>query len=120
MDGIHRRVNGPSSDPPEYKVYRSRRGPAKSLRPSGDLQGLRDRLRRRQPQEPRERGDWIPGRVAKWVAIVVFGWLLLSLVVFMISAQVEEGVTDNTKAALSSDGNFFSGATTLVLGSDQR
>jgi LCP family protein required for cell wall assembly len=113
-------VNGPSPDPPEYKVYRSRRGPARSLRPSGDLKGLRDRLGRRRQKDPGEHGGWTPGRVVKWVAIVVFGWLLLSLVIFMISAQIEPGVSDNTKAALSSDGNFFSGATTLVLGSDQR
>jgi LCP family protein required for cell wall assembly len=113
-------VNDPGSGPPEYKVYRSRRGPARSLRPSGDLKGLRDRFGGRRPKEPREGTGWSPGRVVKWVAIVVAGWLALSLVIFLISAQLEDGVSDNTKAALSSDGNFFSGATTLVLGSDQR
>jgi LCP family protein required for cell wall assembly len=113
-------VNDPGSRPPEYKVYRSRRGPARSLRPSGDLQGLRDRLGRRRQKGPGERTGWTPGRVAKWIAVGIFGWLVLSLVVFMISAQIEDGVSDKTKATLSSDGNFFSGATTLVLGSDQR
>jgi LCP family protein required for cell wall assembly len=110
----------PPPDPPEYKVYRSRRQPLGGLRPSGDLQGLRDRLRRRGPKEPGERRGWTPGRVVKWAAIVIGGWLLLSFVVFMISAQVEQGVSDKTKAALSSNGNFFTGATTLVLGSDRR
>lgn len=107
-------------DAPEYKVYRSRRGPLGSLRPSGDLRGLRERLRRGKPSHPGERRRISPGRVAKWVALVLVGWLLLSLVVFMISAQVESGVSGSTKAALSSKGNFFTGATTLVLGSDQR
>jgi LCP family protein required for cell wall assembly len=113
-------VHPPPPDPPEYKVYRSRRGPRSPLRPSGDLQGLRDRLGRRRPKEPGERKDWSPGRIAKWIAVGIAGWLLLSLAVFMLSAQIEDGVSDKTKAALSSDGNFFTGATTLVLGSDQR
>jgi LCP family protein required for cell wall assembly len=111
----------PPSDPPEYKVYRSRRSPGRSLRPQGDLQSLRDRLGRgRRPKAPGERKAWTPGRLVKWIALVIVGWLLLSLVVFLISAQVEGGVSDKTSAALSSEGNFFSGATTLVLGSDQR
>jgi LCP family protein required for cell wall assembly len=111
----------PPPDPPEYKVYRSRRKPLGGLRPSGDLQGLRERLGgRRQKPPPGERQGWTPGRVVKWVAIGVVGWLALSLVVFLASAQIEEGVSDKTKAVLSSDGNFFSGATTLVLGSDAR
>ena len=58
--------------------------------------------------------------MAKWVAVAVLGWLALSLAVFMLSAQVEEGVSEKTKAALSSEGDFFNGATTLVLGSDER
>jgi LCP family protein required for cell wall assembly len=120
LDGIHRRVPGPPSDPPEYKVYRSRRKPIGSLRPPGDLHGLRDRLGRRGPKQPGDAGGWTPGRVVKWVALAIAGWLLLSFVIFMISAQVEQGVSDKTKATLSSDGNFFGGATTLVLGSDQR
>jgi LCP family protein required for cell wall assembly len=91
------------------------------MRPPGDLQGLRDRLRRRRPPgEPGEREDWTPGRIVKWAAIGIGGWLLLSLLVFLLSAQIESGVSDKTKAALSSNGNFFTGQTTLVLGSDQR
>jgi LCP family protein required for cell wall assembly len=113
-------VHSPPPDPPEYKVYRSRRKPLGSLRPSGDLHGLRERLGGRRPKPRGEPGAWTPGRVVKWVAIAIVSWLLLSLVVFLISAQVEEGVSEKTKAALSSDGNFFSGATTLVLGSDAR
>jgi len=52
--------------------------------------------------------------------MAVVGWVLLSAVLFLISAQLEEGVSSEAKAALSDGGNFFSGSTTLVLGSDQR
>ena len=110
---------------PEYKVYRSRRkGP---LRPSGEgLQSLRDRVRgpnRRMPDEqPRRSGPSriTPGRVFKWVALAVAGWLALSLLLFMVSAQLEGGVSSDAEAALGGNGNFFSGATILVLGSDER
>jgi LCP family protein required for cell wall assembly len=118
VDGIHRVV--PDPDPPEYKVYRSRRAPLRSRPSAPDFQALRDRLPRRGPRTPGRRKPWTPGRVVKWVAIVVVGWVLLSLAIFLLSAQIEGGESDKTKAALSSDGNFFTGQTTLVLGSDQR
>ena len=111
---------GPPSDRPEYKVYKSRRSPLRAPRAGPDLQGLRERLPHRRPKQPGEGTPWTPGRVVKWVAIVVGGWLLLSLLIFLLSAQVEGGESDKTKAALSSGGNFFTGQTTLVLGSDQR
>jgi LCP family protein required for cell wall assembly len=104
--------------PPEYKVYRARRGPR--LRPRGDLDALRRRLRRRRPPEPGERPGISPGRVVKWIAIFVAFWLALSLVLFMISAQLRDGVSDETKAALSKQGTVLGGSTILVLGSDQR
>jgi LCP family protein required for cell wall assembly len=116
---------GPGQDPsqrppPEYKVYRSRRSPLRNLRPSGDLEGLRRRLRRRREREPRERRAITVGRVLKWVALAVAGWLLLSLVLFLISAQLEPGVSDRAEEALSTRGSLFSGSNILVLGSDQR
>ena len=60
------------------------------------------------------------GRVAKWVAIAIGSWLLLSLVLFLISAQTRPGVSPATERALSSSGNLFSGSNILVLGSDVR
>ena len=45
----------------------------------------------------------------KWVAICVVGWLLLSLVLFMVSAQLEGGVSDEAEQALSGGGNFLTG-----------
>src|SRR3954451_7007173 len=106
--------------PPEYKVYRSRRSPLGGLKPSGDLERLRERLGRRRDREPREPGELSLGRVLKWAAIAVLGWLLLSLVLFLISAQVEQGVSDNAKQALSGGGSLFTGSNILVLGSDER
>ena len=105
--------------PPEYKVYRSRRRPLSSLRPSTDLDGLRKRLGRR-PRGPREGGGLTPGRVVKWLVVAVVAWLLLSLGVFLVSAQLEEGVSSRAKSALSKEGTLLGGSNILVLGSDQR
>jgi LCP family protein required for cell wall assembly len=113
-------VNDRPKGPPEYKVYRSRRRPMGGLRPSGDLENLRRRLGRRREGEPREPRELSLGRVLKWAGVAVLGWLLLSLLLFLISAQVEQGVSDNAKQALSGGGSLFTGSNILVLGSDER
>jgi LCP family protein required for cell wall assembly len=115
-------VNDPKPGPPEYKVYRSRRRP---LARGGDLEALRRRLSRvrnggRDRRPPRDRQGITPGRVLKWVAIAVAGWLLLSLVLFLVSAQLQDGVSAKAERALSSEGNLLTGSTILVLGSDAR
>jgi LCP family protein required for cell wall assembly len=114
-------VNDADPGPPEYKVYRSRRRP----RAGGtDLDALRRRLSRsrgdEEPRPPRDRDGISPGRVLRWLAVGVAAWLLLSLVLFLVSAQIQEGVSDSAEAALSSDGNLLTGSTILVLGSDVR
>jgi LCP family protein required for cell wall assembly len=107
-----------------YKLYRS--GP----------RGLRARLRGEEdelqgPLEYRKyRGgpDRAPGRsiTAKRVIIglilAVVAWLLLSLVLFLISASVQSGgVPSDAQAALASGGNMLTSANTvLVIGTDQR
>lgn len=101
---------------PDYTVYRSR-GWLSRLRPSGG------RLRR--PGRPKrgpkgERRRITPGRVAKIVLAMVAAWLLLSAVIFLISAQTSEGFPDRTEEALSDEGNLLTGSTILVLGSDER
>jgi LCP family protein required for cell wall assembly len=60
--------------------------------------------------------------VLKWVAIAVVGWLLLSLVLFLISAQVEQGsLPSSATGALTSGPNMVTGTDTiLILGTDQR
>jgi LCP family protein required for cell wall assembly len=114
-------VNDPTPGPPEYKLYRSRRKP---LARGGDLDALRKRLSRNrdgdEPRPPRDRRPITPGRVLKWVALAIAGWLLLSLVLFLISAQTQDGVSPATERALSSSGSLFTGSNILVLGSDVR
>jgi LCP family protein required for cell wall assembly len=114
-------VNDPTPGPPEYKVYRSRRKP---LAGGGDLDALRRRLSRNrdgdEPRVPRDRPPITPGRVLKWVGLAIAGWLVLSLVLFLISAQTQEGVSAETERALSSRGSLFTGSNILVLGSDVR
>ena len=112
-------MNDPKG-PPEYKVYRSRRSPVPRLRPKGDLDSLRRRLGGRRERGPRERKPLRPGRIAAWIGLAIGGWLLLSLVVFLVSAQLESGVSDSAERALSSRGNLLSGANILILGSDAR
>ena len=108
-----------ANPPPEYKVYRSRRNPLSRLRPKGDFQGLRRRLGRRRDREPGER-PITAGRVVKWIALAVGGWLLLSLLLFMLSATLQGGVSDGAEDALSSKGNLLTGSNILILGSDAR
>jgi len=117
-------------DKPEYKVYRSRRGLLDRLAgPRDQVAQLREAARRRarrepdDEREPRERrGPRGPlwRRILKWVAIAAGAWLVLSLVIFMISAQFADGVSEETENALSSGGSLLTGSTILVLGSDER
>ena len=120
-------MSGPNRDDrPEYKVYRSRKRPLSRLGGGTDLDSLKRRLSRtrgqEEPDEPRERRRRAvtPGRVLKWLALAVGGWLLLSLILFMISAQIQDGVSADAERALSSSGSLLSGSTILVLGSDAR
>jgi LCP family protein required for cell wall assembly len=108
------------ADEPEYNVYRSRKGPLTRLRGEQPA-GLEDLRRERRPVEPlRRRKPFSWGRVLKWVVLAVLGWILLSVVVFFVSAQLAEHSSDSTKAALSPGGSLFTGSNILVLGSDAR
>ena len=109
--------------PPDYKVYRSRKRPLQRLTGGTDLDALKRRLsraRNEEPSAPRERGGITPGRVLKWIALALLGWTLLSAVLFLISAQLQDGVSPEAERALSDDGNLLTGSTILVLGSDAR
>jgi LCP family protein required for cell wall assembly len=105
----------PEDQEPQYTVYRSR---PRFLSRRGDrIDGLREP---REPRRPRPRIT--PGRVVKWLLLAVGAWLLVSLILFMISAQLESSKTSAAAdAALSGAGNTLTSPNTiLVLGSDAR
>jgi len=110
---------------PEYKVYRSRRGP-KLGKP--DLAGLRGKIPGRksgdgEPKPPRAPGETSTARrVLKWVGIAALVWIGLSILAFAISAQIQKGkLADAATESLS--GNPLLAAipqNILVLGTDAR
>jgi LCP family protein required for cell wall assembly len=107
------------ADEPEYTVYRSRRSPLSKLR-AEEPGGLADLKRERRPQRQRVRKQLSVGRIVRWVALAVLGWILLSLVIFLVSAQFAEHPSGSADAALSPGGSLLTGSTILVLGSDAR
>jgi LCP family protein required for cell wall assembly len=112
---------GAPSGRPEYKVYRSRprwfKAPGRAGEPGFDE--LRES--RRADRDGRPRTPITPGRVAKWVAIGIGAWIALSLVLFLISAQIEQSkVSDQAKTALDGGFPLTSATNVLVLGSDAR
>ena len=58
----------------------------------------------------------------KYLVLAIIGWLLLSLVLFLVSASIQSGsVPDSVSAALSPGGNMLTSPdTVLVIGTDQR
>ncbi len=109
----------------DYTLYRSRRPLLGASRERAGLAGLRAERGRRGrifPRRPTRLGPLTPGRVLRWVLVAVVAWLALSLVLFLVSAQVaQEHVSHGTELAL--DGGGFpltSDQTSLVLGSDAR
>lgn len=69
------------------------------------------------------RRRWTPMRVLRWVVGICVFWLVLSLVLFLISASIQSGgaIPNSAKKQLSSGPNMITGTdTVLVLGLDQR
>src|SRR4051812_31643226 len=113
----------PPEPPPQYTKYRSR---PSLLSGRGDPLA---RFRRGQkpgdeggPQGPRRRKPITFGRVLKWLALAVGAWLAVSLLLFLVSAQIQSSsVDDAAQNALAGGGAPpFSATNVLVLGSDQR
>ena len=104
---------------PEYRVYRSRK-PWLPRREGADGDEL-TRLREQRPGTPRGT-DISLGRVARWVLGAVAVWISLSALVFLVSAQIQQGkVSDDANALLGGAGYpLWSPNNVLVLGSDQR
>ena len=119
-----------SDDPPQYTKYRSRprlpwRRDDDVLRgePRDDEPPKRPRgpfRRRRDGDRPRRK--LTVGRVLGYLAMAVGAWLLLSLVIFLVSAQIQsEKISDAAEARLSGGGfPLTTPNTILVLGSDAR
>jgi LCP family protein required for cell wall assembly len=122
------------SGPPEYKVYRSRKGRLSRLR-SPDLSGLRERTprapkwwrrdKRSQAERPDRPGPprrWTAKRVLKWVGLAALGWILLSFLAFAVSAQLQSfKLSGEAKSALHGNPLLLPSAQTiLVLGTDAR
>ncbi|MDQ6834858.1 MAG: LCP family protein [Actinomycetota bacterium] len=118
------RPAGPGdASPPPYKVYRANpRGLRSRLRGEDEVALARDGRRADPGAGATGRRRFTPGRALKWVALAIVAWLLLSVVLFLISAQQESGSLPNSaQAALTPGSNMlFSTDTVLVLGTDQR
>jgi LCP family protein required for cell wall assembly len=115
----------PPRQPPEpdYKVYKSRPGLFDRIRsPSEAWDRLRRnrQLKRRLPGQPERGRYWWVRRAVKYVLIAAVAWVLLSVVLFFISAQTNSGLPASAEDSLASGGNLISGSNILVLGSDQR
>lgn len=129
---------------PAYRLYRSKpRGLRERVRgEEGSLEALHDRDERRADAAPgpdrapgrTTRGRLLPrrrdgrrrpitpGRLLRWALLAIAGWLALSLVLFLVSAQLERGeISSEARAALRPAGYpLWSANTILLLGSDAR
>ena len=119
---------GGRPEPPDYKVYRSRRGPRlgkPNLGSSGALGSLRDRLRPGQ-SDGRDTPEPAPDDGARrpwlrWIGLALLGWLLVSVVSFAVSAQIQKSKLADTGGTLG--GNPLMAAfaqNILVIGTDVR
>ena len=122
-----------SDDKPPYTLYRSKpklfrrreeeAGPAREDAPPAGYEEPRRRRRlpfpRRMPGRRRRFGFW---RVLRWLVTGVVAWLAISLVLFLVSAQIQSAsVSDAADAELGGSGYPLTSANTvLVLGSDAR
>ena len=119
--------------PPQYTRYRA--GRRLLPRQQEELQpGLRSRSPRRADEPPRHANRRTGGRAARWrrwarpkrivltLLALVVGWLLLSLVLFLVSSHFERtSLPSNVAAVLDPAGYPLTSANNiLVLGSDRR
>jgi LCP family protein required for cell wall assembly len=145
-DEEKRSASGDGAQRPDYKVYRSRprffrgraedggiaqlRGtdaPKPAGKPEYEVHGGdgRPSLPGRRPRAPRlpgTRRPITPGRVVKWLAVALAGWLVVSALLFMVSAQIQRGDLAGSVGQQLDPGPYpLTGANTiLVLGSDAR
>ena len=108
--------------PPQYTLYRSR--PRFLRRRNKDDGAIVAPPPGRDPDAPppERRRRITPGRVLAFLGLALAAWLALSLVVFLIGAQIQSSRIDDAADARLSGGGFTltSPNTILVLGSDAR
>ena len=109
---------------PDYRVYRSRR-PLFRRREGGDrdeLARLRGGEQRAQQQQQQPRGRrFTRGRVIRWILAALAGWIAISMLVFLVSAQIQQGKVADANHLLGAAGYpLWSPNNILVLGSDVR
>lgn len=129
---------------PEYRVYRSRK-PLFSRRAGDDREQLRrlrgdgsqppraesgdrgrDPSRPRLPRGRRGRGPRVRKRIGgwrivRWLVLAAIAWVTLSVVVFLVSAQIQQGKVSDANQYLGGAGYpLTSPNNILVLGSDVR
>src|SRR5215210_1881241 len=102
-------LGGKEGGRPEYEVHGRRRG-------------LRGWLRRGGGGRSSSSGRFTVGRILRFLAFAVAAWVLVSAIVFLISAQIQESkISSAAERQLSSDGfTLTSPNTVLLLGSDAR
>jgi LCP family protein required for cell wall assembly len=110
---------------PEYRVYRSRK--ALLARGGGDelAQLRKDDARRGGGGAGAGGGTRRPltfGRVMRWLLLAVVVWILLSVLSFLASAQIQQGKIGGTANQFLGGAGYplWSPNNILVLGSDQR
>jgi len=115
---------GSPADRPDYRVYRSR----KSLFRRGDGDELA-RLRQDDARRgatggggARTRKPVTFGRVVRWLLLAAAAWILVSVLVFLVSAQIQQGKVGGAADELLGGSGYplTSPNNILVLGSDQR
>jgi LCP family protein required for cell wall assembly len=110
-------------DRPDYRVYRSRK-PLFPKRGGGDRDELaRLRAADERPGKALRRGGrgFPRGRVIRWILLAALGWIVLSVLVFLVSAQIQQGKVSDANALLGGAGYPVASANNiLVLGSDVR
>ena len=114
---------------PKYTLYRAK---PKFLRRRGDDGGLRTMQEEKRPagyeeapgapKRRRRRRRIGPWRVLRWLVTLLVAWLAISLVLFLVSAQIQSSkVSDAADNELGGGGYpLTSPNTILVLGSDAR
>jgi len=109
-DGIDPR----GGDGPDYEVHGRRR--------RFDPRGWFRRPRRAGGRDPHSSRKLTLGRVVKWVAFAAVAWVLVSAILFLVSAQIQESKISSAAERQLSGGGYTltTPNTVLVLGSDAR